>query len=391
LFASTGEPDRAGIWIGTLDGAAPFRILERATQAAYAQGDLLFIRDGVLVAQAFDVALGQLTGEAQAIRGTAVGEAGQFSVSEAGVMAYASGVNPDYQFVWIDRNGRELAKVLQPARWGNFDLSPDGSRLITSKGDALTGASGNGDIWSIDLARGVETRLTFGDALDGSPLWSPDGRRIAFTRAFASPRTECHAVLMPAAGGDEVVAHDAKEGGCVILDDWSPDGRFLSFNRDPSLMALPLTGDRKPWSFVRTSSASVDESHFSPDSKWIAYSSNESGVWQVYLAPFPPKGERWQISADGGVEARWRTDARELYYLRLDGRMMAVNIRLAPTPELGEARVLFDSGVTVTVRGVNYAVSNDGQRFLMRRQVINGQLPLNVVLNWGAESESVYP
>ena len=379
LFASTGLPDKAGVWIASLDGGDPLRLLDRATQAAFVERHVVFTRDGLLLAQLFDPEVGQLTGEPQPLGASSVSNLGQFSASQTGrVLAYTGGVSFDFQFTWVDRSGRQLASVLEPARWGNFDLSLDQRYIVTSKGETL----GSGDIWSIDLERGVQTRLTFANGLDGSPVWSPDGQRIAFTRGLSNPRIECQAVVIPAAGGNESIAYHSKERGCVILDDWSPDGRFLTFNRDPSLMALPLTGDPKPWPFVQTANANVDESHFSPDGKWIAYSSNESGTWQVYLAPFPPTGERWQISADGGVDVRWRADAQELYYLALDGRMIAVNVRLGPKPALGEPRVLFQSGDNVSVRGDNYAVTNDGRRFLLKRTVTGGRQAIDIVLNW---------
>jgi len=296
-----------------------------------------------------------------------------------------SGLVPDRQFVWVDRSGRELGKVQEPAPWGNFDLSPDEHHLVASKGDTRVG-----DIWAIDLTRGVETQLTFSEALNGSPLWSPDGQQIAFNRLLTQSVQgtnpgECQVRLIAAAGGTETIAYDRKERGCINLDDWSPDGRVITFNRDPALMALPMTGDRKPFPFVQTASANLDESHFSPDGKWIAYNSNESGVWQVYLALFPTTGERWQISADGGVEVRWRADGRELYYLTLDGQMMVVDVMLGSKPNIGQAKPLFQSGIPISTRQDQYAVSGDGQRFLLRRQVADGRLPINVVLNWDAQ------
>jgi Tol biopolymer transport system component len=164
----------------------------------------VFVRDGVVLAQPFDPTLGQLRGEPESIGAGAVGEFGQFSASQTGrVLAYTGAINPDFQFSWVDHGGRDLASVQQPSNWGNFDLSPDGSHLVTSRGDTL----GSGDIWSIDLERGVQTRLTFDDGLDGSPVWSLDGQRIAFTRGLGNPRVECQAVVIPAAGGNEAVAY----------------------------------------------------------------------------------------------------------------------------------------------------------------------------------------
>jgi hypothetical protein len=160
---------------------------------------------------------------------------------------------------------------------------------------------------------------------------------------------------------------------------------LITFNRDPEIVALPVHKRSQPFTVVRDVGANVDESHFSPDGKWIAYNSTESGVWQVYLSPFPATGERIQISADGGAEARWRGDGRELYYLDLDGQLMAVDVTLSPRPALGAARALFQTGIAVNGRQDHYAASLDGQRFLIRRQVVTGgRFPLTVVLNWQA-------
>lgn len=232
----------------------------------------------------------------------------------------------------------------------------------------------------LDLQREVETQLTSSGDRDGNPVWSPDGERIAFTRDMESRRSQ--AVVVPVSGGPERVLFAQTDGQSVILDDWSPDGRHITFNADPALMALPLEGEVKPFAFLQTARANVDESHFSPDSKWIAYNTNESGEWQVYVAPWPATGERWQVSAKGGADARWRGDGRELYFLSLDGTMMVVDVALTPRLTLSAPRPLFEAGVIVNPRQDHYAVSRDGQRFLLKRPVSDGRFPLTVVLNW---------
>jgi len=330
------------------------------------------------MAQPFDARRNQLAGEPQPVAEAARFDAQtpNISASETGVLVYSTGSTPDRQLQWVDRSGRELTKIFEPAPWGNFDLSPDGNRVVISLGRA----GRTGDIWSLDLTRGVQTRLTFSDGQDNSPIWSPDGRQVAFTRSRPGG-SRASAVIMSASGGNETVL--APEGG--PLDDWSPDGRFITFNSDPSLIALPTDGKSKAFAFAHATAASFDESRFSPDGKWIAYNSNVSGTWQVYLSHFPPTDDRWQISPNGGVEVRWRADGKELYYLALDGQMMAVDVQLGPSVVLSPPRSLFQSGIAVNPRQDEYAVSSDGQRFLLRRQVVGGsRFPLNVVINWPA-------
>jgi dipeptidyl aminopeptidase/acylaminoacyl peptidase len=328
------------------------------------------------MAQAFDATRHQLSGEARPIAETARFDVQpNVSASETGVLAYSTGLTPDRQLQWVDRSGRELTKVLEPAPWGNFDLSPDGNRVVVS----LARAGRFADIWSLDLTRGVQTRLTFLDVFDNSPIWSPDGRRIAFTRNEGPGQSQV--IIMSASGGNETVLNAAHGP----LDDWSPDGRFITFNSDPWLTAVPTDGSGKVFTFARTAAANFDESHFSPDGKWIAYNSNASGTWEVYLSHFPSTDERWQISPNGGAEVRWRSDGKELYYLGLDGQMMAVDVQLGSDVVLSPPRALFQSGIAVNPRTDEYAVSADGQRFLLSRQIVGGsRFPLTVVLNWPA-------
>jgi Tol biopolymer transport system component len=373
--ASVGR-DRGGVWLGAI-GSDESRLLlpDVTSEAVYAQGHLLFVRGDVLMVQPFNRDRREFTGEARPLGEPArFGRNPNLSVSDTGALVYSSSLTPDRQFLWVDRDGRELSKVGEPEPWGNFDLSPDETKIVTSIGrDALSG-----DIWILDLARGGRSRLTTDRGRDGSPVWSPKGDQIAFTR-----ENRWQAVLISATGGTETVLLERPQGG-VILDDWSPDGHHLTFNSDPALMALPLAEPSKPFAFVQTASANLDESHFSPDSKWIAYNSNETGTWQTYLAPFPPNGQRQPISTEGGVEVRWRGDGKELFFLDLSGRMLAVDvIRLSNPPQLGPPRVLFDTGIIINPRLDHYAVSSDGQRFLLRRQVaLGGRFPLVVVQSW---------
>jgi dipeptidyl aminopeptidase/acylaminoacyl peptidase len=224
----------------------------------------------------------------------------------------------------------------------------------------------------------VETRLTVKEQ-DGSPTWSPDGQRVAFNRR--DPTGVAHVVAMPANGGPETLLFSQRAPLGINLDDWSPDGRFITYNQDPALWALPVGPDKTPFAFVRTAGASVDESHFAPNGRWIAYNSNESGTWQVYLAPWPTTGERWQVSNSGGADPRWRADGRELFYLALDGTLMSVEVASDLKPRLGQPRALFQTGIPVNPRTDHYAVTKDGQRFLIRRD-LDTRTALTVVLNW---------
>jgi Tol biopolymer transport system component len=176
------------------------------------------------------------------------------------------------------------------------------------------------------------------------------------------------------------------EGRPVSADDWSPDGRFLLYHHDggPELWALPLDGDRTPLLVVK-SSARVDEPTFSPDGRWIAYNSLESGRDEVYLAPFPATGARWQVSSDGGVQPTWRRDGRELYFLAPDGTMMMVDARLGETPSLDPPQALFRTRIVPTSNTDRYAVSPDGSRFLIMNPVgDDAEAPPTVILNWPA-------
>ncbi len=220
------------------------------------------------------------------------------------------------------------------------------------------------------------TRLTSGPGDDSDVVWSPDGRRIAFTsdRSGYQDLFEMNVGAMSAA--TPLLA--STEG--KWSEDWSPDGRYVTHIAPGRIDVLPLFGDRKPFSIVRVR---ANEPHVSPDGRWLTYNSDESGDWEVFVVSFPAGDRKRQISTNGGGQARWRRDGRELYYLAPDGKMMAVDITAGETVESGVPRVLFETGLTLDPGHDQYTVTPDGQRFLLRMPVTESA-PITVVVNWEA-------
>jgi Tol biopolymer transport system component len=249
--------------------------------------------------------------------------------------------------------------------------------------------SDNRDIWVIDVARGVPSRVTFDPAGDWSPSWSADGTRLIFA---SSRGTSGNHILEKAAtgvGAEEVVSPDN-----AIPVSWSRDGRFIVFSRlkNPGVdtWVLQMSHERKASPYIESP---FDKIHgrLSPDGRWIAYATNETGMYQIVVQSFPdPNGGKWQITAQGGVEPKWRRDGHELYYLGLDGKLMAVPVKGDRTFEAGKPALLFETGLTVTrptaSRDRRYDVSPDG-RFLLILPIQSVPTPVTVVVNWTAGLE----
>jgi Tol biopolymer transport system component len=346
----------------------------------------------VLQAQDFDVASLELSGEpVPVIERVAAGAA--VSVSQAGAIAYrtgsaAQGLFAARQFVWFDRNGKELGKVGEPAAMGaGLALSRDGRRLVVD----VRGADGTTNIWQLELDRGVRSRLTLHvpPVLDISPVWSPDGTSVAFGANIKGVYDLYRKSLTGQAAEELLLATPQLKGP----SDWSPDGRFLLYTTlDPrngsDIFALPLQGGA-PLEVVRTS-FNEGGAQFSPDGKWVAYRSDKSGRTEVYVQPFPlGEGAERLISTGGGAQPRWGNDGKELFYIAFDEQLMAVPI--APAPDLrsvdsGTPVPLFRTSVGGAVQGAagqQYVVSRDGRRFLMATVPEEPETPpIIVVLNW---------
>jgi eukaryotic-like serine/threonine-protein kinase len=393
LYYATGTAP--GIYVAELGGPQRARLLEADAAVFAAPGHLLFVRQGVLYAQAFDPEHLKLSGrpttvEQQVVAPSGVGSSA-LSASTDGRIVYRAGkLESTRHLVWFDRSGKELERV-PGSNWAsgvNVALSPDGRTVAF---DQLIG--GTTDIWLFDLARKVSTRFTSNPSFELFPIWSPDGKRIAFqsSRKNASTGTTFDAYVKSLDGeGREELA--AKGEGNQIPSDWSPDGRFLLYTDSSAvlagLFAVDLEGDRKPFPVVDAAGANNGE--FSPDGKWIAYQSLEPGRRpEIFVQRFPGPKTRVQISVGGGVQVRWRRDGRELFYLAPDSRLMAVPIRLDAghnTVEAGTPLPLFAARLSGSPQGpVNrqYMVSMDGQRFLLDAPA-EVMLPITVLLNWRA-------
>ncbi|MGH9363698.1 MAG: protein kinase domain-containing protein [Thermoanaerobaculia bacterium] len=386
LYMATGQkPEDNAYRIGSLDSTESKALAPAQTLVTYAPpGYLLFVRDKTLVAQPFDAKAMKTTGEpiplAEHIGTNAVGLA-RFSVSREGTLAYRTGES-GVRLVWVDRTGREGEALGDPGEYHEPALAARGDRLAFDFRDAR---SGKGDIWVRDLARGINSRFTFGAAEAFAPLWSPDGKRIVFTlRGGAAPDL----YEKPADGQGEPTLL-LKTDEVKIACDWSRDGRYIAFQSLGkelwNIWVLPTFGDAKPFPFLKTPFSEGLPS-FSPDGRFLAYQSNESGRGEVYVQSFPGPGGKWQISNAGGAEPHWRSDGRELYYRGPDQKLMAVEIQTGSGFTAGVPRALFLGRFDTATARNRYLPSADGQRFLtvapLGREAMT---PTTVVLNWFAE------
>lgn len=384
---ATGRDPNDGIYFASLDGKENRLVMRGFTNVAYAAGRLLFMRDSSLMAQPFDPKTGVLEGEAERLAEDVLVDGtvwrAQFDASSSGLLAYASGGLMPWQAMWFDRSGKQLGAASEKVfNLLSLRLSPDGTRLATEAGE------NNSEVWIYDQQRKVNTRLTFGPGASSSPVWSPDGKWIA----YVGVRGKNSLYRKPANGtGQEELM---LEGDATNRNpyDWSPDGKTILFgvgdgNAKGQLWGLPLTGDRKPTQ-VTPGTFVVVSAKFSPDGHWLAYSSSESGRQEVYVMPFGGGAGKWQISSMGGVQPVWRRDGKELFFWSAENTLMAVPITLKPDGvEVGGARQLFRFNNPVGIVGIvsPYDVTADGQRIVLITTPQQKPRPITLVTNWTAE------
>jgi eukaryotic-like serine/threonine-protein kinase len=392
----TPAADAAGIYVGTLDGGAPIRVLDGVDQAMYAPapgrptGFLLYRRQNTLMAQPFDPAARRTTGEAMPVA-DAVGSgqntgSGAFSVSPGGVLAFSSDWSRSGELIWLDRAGQRLGAINGESR------EVQGVSLARGSTRVAYGAGPPSDVWVQSLPGGEPSRFTFGPAPGWAyPLWSPDGRELVYTNydLVGFPQYEIRRRRADRGGAEETLLQSKET---LYPWDWSPDGRFLVFSDEEfDLALLPLSGDRHPVPLL-TAPGVQSLAQFSPDGRFLAYTSDQQGQSEVFVGTVPASGAVWQVSTNGGSMPRWRRDGRELFYRAVDGTLMAVAFG-AGVGARGAAAVDERSAPRPLFKGIpssgnsplfTYAAADDGQRFLVGASRKTDQPPITLVVNWQA-------
>ena len=323
---------------------------------------------------------GDATPAAEQVSRDITGALGAFSVSANGVLTFRAGANVTTQFAWFDRTGRLLETVGPPGNYQHPALSPDEKRLAFSRADQQAA----GDIWLLDLSRQTLSRFTFNPGSETYPIWSPDGSKVIYTSNQDGPLS-IFEKNSSGTGSEQLVF----KGNITATSQLSPDGKFLLYFEVPQgaagqdIFVLPMTGERKPIPVVQTPFGDY-EPQFSPDGRWLAYASTETGRPEVYVQPFPPSGAKWQVSNSGGRQPVWRRDGKELFYVNDDRKFYAVDIRAGSTFEYGTPHFIFDMRANVTNVRNSYVPGGDGQRFLVNMLLDTAASPINVVVNWQA-------
>jgi eukaryotic-like serine/threonine-protein kinase len=363
LIQEDGDP---ALYVASLDDPGTRKIMDDGpfnyprAYASYVSGRLLYMRGTSLFWRPFDPERLEFSGMEAPI-GDAV-ERGSVSASDSGAVVYRP-LNPaPARLTWFTRTGQPTNTLGEPGRYVQVVLSPRGRHATVGQG-TVPGTDEPRQLWDFDLATGVMSRLTTG-AWDTDPSWSPDERKLAFT-SFRTGRLSVF-VKDLSTGKEELLVPSSEE---IVLDQWTPDGQFVIFrNLGRAVYAMPLSGERTVRTLIDTPFVK-DEVHVSPDGRWVAYDSNESGRWEVYVATFPSFSSRRQVSNGGGVEPQWRGDGKELFYVGRDRSMMSVRVDTRTDFAASSPTTLFSTEVIVNPYEPQYAVTADGQRFLVLERV----------------------
>jgi serine/threonine protein kinase len=373
--------EESATYVGSLDSKVRQLAFTGDGQGVYASpGYLVFTRDRILMAQPFNAAKGQVTGDAVAIAadpvGVRVNDLPLFSLSQNGVLVFASGAaGGNRQLTWLDPTGKPVGTIGQPSPvlFDEPEISPDGGTVAFE--------THSFDIWLHDLTRGGDSRFTFTPGRAAYPVWSPDGSQIA----FGAPGAGSIVYQRATKGQAQDVALDS-DARVKRPSDWSRDGRYIieetqSAKKRHEIWVLPLFGDRKPFAYLHTEFNETG-AKLSPDGRWLAYVSDKSNRNEIYVTTFPKPGTEWPISISGGGRPVWSRNGKELYFISADQKMMAVDIKPGASFEYGAPKPLFDVRIEPTG---SFDVVKDG-RFLVPVPTDEGAAEaIHVVINWPAE------
>ena len=370
----------SGVYIGSLEDSNLKKPLNIASSAQFAlPGFLFFVRNATLVANAFDLKSLELKGEpvplGQDIAGNDQFGGMDFSISENGILIFRTQESLREKLLWYDRSGRQYETLSDPGEYADPEISPDGNRVAIARADSQTGVQ---DIWIHDSSRGMMSRFTFSGADD--PVWSPDGGDIIYSTG------DLYRMSATGTRKPELLLKSSMD---KVPEDWSSDGKYLLYlvhegSTGSDLWVLPLQKGSKPFPFLQSPFVET-HGQISPDISWVAYASDESGRYEVYVQSFPsPEQGKWKISSNGGTMPRWRKDGKELFYMSLDRKMIAAPIVSTATGlQPGVPAELFQTSVFAQYeRRHRYIASSDGSRFGVSTQINENPPFVTVIVNW---------
>jgi serine/threonine protein kinase/Tol biopolymer transport system component len=380
FYVGTTKAETSGVYVGSLDDEGKTLVMRSPVKVVYGSKHLLFDQGSHLMAQPFDLAAGALTGEPTPLGDRATATAGSgflpVSAAENGTLAYWIGRPEPTRLQWVDRTGRVEGEVGDAGEFIGLALSPDGTRLATTRRSALLA----NDVVRVDLDSGLETRVTFSDAAR-FPIWSPDGQSLVY-----STKLQLERKAASGAGEVSVLVPPARHWG-IFADDWSPDGRWVVYTVNLSdgwdIGAVDVTNGEQR--LIVEARRHQLYPRLSPDGRWLAYTSDETGTFEVYVVPFPNGSGKWQISSSGGSKPLWRGDGRELYYVDAGGGVIAVPVSGADAFEVGPGRRLFSTRMPAILAPfrITYAVAPDGERFLIESLLPEADpSTISVILDW---------
>jgi Tol biopolymer transport system component len=381
--AGAGQRGQVGtaIRVASVDGDVDNVLMPSISNAIYACEHVLFLREDVLMARPFDADKIEFTGDAfpvaHQVRYIPGAARGIFSASADGKLLYQAGASmPGNQLVWVDLEGNEISRMGDPAEHDMLSLSNDGTRVAVEVYDEIGGTA---DVWIYEIDRGIRTRFTFDPASDNRPVWSPDGNEIIFTSSRGA-HSDLYRKSIGGSGTEELILQSDYDKWPT---DWSSDGHYILYDKTSEtqsidIWAMPLEDGDEPFAVLATKHTEFD-ARFSPDGRWVSYTSNESGKPEVYVRPFPGPGRRWQVSSDGGAAARWRPDDAKLFFQSMDGSVHVAEVDAhGDTFRVGRVEKLFETTLTP-----DYQVSKDGTQLLLIEETdVHHLTPLTLVLNW---------